>query len=85
MYANDPSWTGFFKRLFIPSYDIPLALLPWVDGLQRAIPDLNTRDFLLGNSTMRHPTHSFLTKALGAADKLIFDYLLDGKIFFLSF
>eukprot|EP00012_Vannella_robusta_P000216 CAMPEP_0206183466 /NCGR_PEP_ID=MMETSP0166-20121206/655_1 /ASSEMBLY_ACC=CAM_ASM_000260 /TAXON_ID=95228 /ORGANISM="Vannella robusta, Strain DIVA3 518/3/11/1/6" /LENGTH=369 /DNA_ID=CAMNT_0053598327 /DNA_START=125 /DNA_END=1234 /DNA_ORIENTATION=+ len=75
LYANDPTWTGLIRRLG-PSYDIPLALLPWVDGLQRAIPSLEIRDYLIGNSTST-VSRSFLSKALAAADKLIFDFLVD--------
>ena len=77
LYANDPSWNGLIKRLS-PAYDIPIALLPWVDGLQRGVPDLDTRDFLIGNYT-RPVTRKFLAQALAASDKLVFDFLVDGK------
>lgn len=55
-----------------------MALLPWVDGLQRGIPDLDIRDFLIGNYT-RPVSKKFLSQALAAADKLVFDFLVDGK------
>ena len=55
-----------------------MALLPWVDGLQRGIPDLDIRDFLIGNYT-RSVSKKFLSQALAAADKLVFDFLVDGK------
>ena len=33
LYKNDESWSGFLHRV-LPSFDVPMALLPWVDGLQ---------------------------------------------------
>jgi hypothetical protein len=79
LYANDSSWTGLWKRIW-PAYQVPIALVPWVDGLKRGIPSIETRDFLLGNSTMVSPTRAFLKRAMEVADKLIFDFLVDGEL-----
>jgi len=64
-------------RRITPAYDIPIALVPWVDGLKRAIPDLQMRDFLIGNSTKVHPSSSWIRRVIAVADKLIFDFLVD--------
>ena len=55
--------------------------MPWVEGLQRAIPDLNTRDYLIGNYTGK-TSLKMNTTAANASDKLVFDYLVDGILSF---
>jgi len=75
LYANDPTWTGLWKRT-IPSYKVPIALLPWIEGLQRGIPSLEVRDYLIGNFTGK-ATLKLRIEAGDASTKLVFDYLVD--------
>jgi hypothetical protein len=49
-----------------------------VEGLQRAIPSVEIRDYLLGNYSGQAP-YKMRVQAADASDKLVFDYLVDGK------
>eukprot|EP01095_Lingulamoeba_sp_RSL-Kostka_P006344 TRINITY_DN198_c1_g1_i1.p1 TRINITY_DN198_c1_g1~~TRINITY_DN198_c1_g1_i1.p1 ORF type:complete len:409 (-),score=92.62 TRINITY_DN198_c1_g1_i1:7-1233(-) len=75
LYENDESWSGFFNRL-LPGYEVEMALVPWISRLERAIPRISIKNYLVVNKSVAL-TSSALFEASEVSDKLVFDYIID--------
>jgi hypothetical protein len=62
----------------MPTYQIPVTLIAWIEGMRIAPPSLAIQD-IMTHHIPRPTNDSFLTETLAqVSDVLVFDFLLDG-------
>lgn len=77
LYASDYGWFGRLIRSFLPSYQVLVALTPWISDFRVQAPSADVLTHLFHPTRIRHLNATLREEVAQLSDVLVADFLID--------